>query len=98
MAAVLRETNAIGRRLGFELADDVEERLGFFRDKPTRPSLLKDFELGREPELASGVLVFDVLAKGDGGRRAAHRHRGSAHAAAGGWRCGHELDPDLTAT
>ena len=63
MAGVLREANAIGRRLGFELADDVEERLGFYRDKPARPSLLKDFELGREPELASGVLVFDLLAK-----------------------------------
>jgi 2-dehydropantoate 2-reductase len=63
MAGVLREANAIGRKLGFELADDVEERLGFYRDKPARPSLLKDFELGREPELASGVLVFDVLAR-----------------------------------
>jgi 2-dehydropantoate 2-reductase len=63
MAGVLREANAIGRKLGFDLADDVEERLGFYRDKPTRPSLLKDFELGREPELASGVTVFDVLAK-----------------------------------
>ena len=66
MAGVMRETNAIGRKLGFELADDAEERIGFFRDKPTRPSLLKDFELGREPELASGVLVFDVLAKAMG--------------------------------
>ena len=66
MGGVLREANAIGRKLGFELADDVEERLGFYRDKPTRPSLLKDFELGREPELASGVLVFDVLAKAMG--------------------------------
>jgi 2-dehydropantoate 2-reductase len=63
MAGVLREANAIGRKLGFDLADDVEERLGFYRDKPTRPSLVKDFELGREPELASGVTVFDVLAK-----------------------------------
>ena len=88
MAGVLREANAIGRRLGFELADDVEERLGFYRDKPARPSLLKDFELGREPELASGVLVFDLLAKGDGRRRAAHRDCRSAHAAAmagGAW-------------
>ena len=25
--------------------------------------MLKDFELGREPELASGVLVFDMIAK-----------------------------------
>jgi 2-dehydropantoate 2-reductase len=66
MAGVMRETNAIGRTLGFELADDAEDRIGFFRDKPTRPSLLKDFELGREPELASGVLVFDVLAKAMG--------------------------------
>jgi 2-dehydropantoate 2-reductase len=62
MAAVMREAIVIGRRLGFDLPDDVEERIGFYRDKPTRPSLLKDFELGREPELASGVLVFDTLA------------------------------------
>ena len=66
MTAVMRETNTIGRRLGFELADDVEERIGFYRDKPTRPSLLKDFELGREPELASGVLVFDAIARAVG--------------------------------
>jgi len=66
MAGVMREANAVGRRLGFDLADDVEERIGFYRDKPTRPSLLKDFELGREPELASGVLVFDALAKAMG--------------------------------
>jgi len=63
MAATMRETIALGRRLGFDLADETDERIGFYRDKPTRPSLLKDFELGREPELASGVLVFDMLAK-----------------------------------
>ena len=63
MTALMREGIAIGRRLGFELADDVDERIGFYRDKPTRPSMLKDFELGREPELASGVLVFDSIAK-----------------------------------
>ena len=62
MVAVMREAIVIGRRLGFDLPDDVEQRIGFYRDKPTRPSLLKDFELGREPELASGVLVFDALA------------------------------------
>jgi 2-dehydropantoate 2-reductase len=63
MAAIMRETIALGRRLGFDLADETDERIGFYRDKPTRPSLLKDFELGREPELASGVLVFDMLAR-----------------------------------
>jgi 2-dehydropantoate 2-reductase len=63
MSAVMREANVLGRKLGFELADDAEERIGFYRDKPTRPSLLKDFELGREPELASGVLVFDAIAQ-----------------------------------
>lgn len=63
MAAVMRETIALGRRLGLDLADETDERIGFYRDKPTRPSLLKDFELGREPELASGVLVFDMLAR-----------------------------------
>lgn len=63
MAALMREGIVIGRRLGFELEDDIDERIGFYRDKPTRPSMLVDFELGREPELASGVLVFDAIAK-----------------------------------
>lgn len=63
MTAVMRESIALGRRLGFDLADDADEQVAFYRDKPTRPSLLKDFELGREPELASGVLVFDALAR-----------------------------------
>ena len=63
MGAIMRETITLGRRLGFDLVDETDERIGFYRDKPTRPSLLKDFELGREPELASGVLVFDMLAR-----------------------------------
>jgi ketopantoate reductase len=63
MTAVMREGVEIGRRLGFELADDVDDRIGFYRDKATRPSMLKDFELGREPELASSVLIFDSIAK-----------------------------------
>ena len=62
MAALMRELNALGRKLGFALDDDVETKIGFYRDKPTRPSILKDFELGREPELASNVLVFNALA------------------------------------
>ena len=63
MTAVMREGVEIGRRLGFELADDVDDRIGFYRDKAIRPSMLKDFELGREPELASSVLIFDSIAK-----------------------------------
>lgn len=63
MTAVMREVIVLGRKLGFALEDNVEERVGFYRDKPTRPSLLKDFELGREPELASGVQIFDTIAK-----------------------------------
>jgi 2-dehydropantoate 2-reductase len=63
MASIMRETIALGRRLGFALEDDTDARIGFYRDKPTRPSLLMDFELRREPELASGVLVFDMLAR-----------------------------------
>jgi 2-dehydropantoate 2-reductase len=66
MCNVMREAIVIGRRLGFELNDDIAERIAFYRDKPTRPSLLKDFDLGREPELASGVLVFDVIARAIG--------------------------------
>ena len=63
MTSIMRESIDLGRRLGFDLADDADEQVAFYRDKPTRPSLLKDFELGREPELASGVLVFDAIAK-----------------------------------
>ena len=62
MCSVMREMLAIGQRLGLNLPDDAEERIGFFRDKPTRPSLLQDFELGREPELASCALIFDEVA------------------------------------
>jgi len=54
MTSIMRESIALGHRLGFELADDADEQVGFYRVKPIRPSLLKDFELGREPELASG--------------------------------------------
>ena len=63
MTSIMNESIALGRQLGFELADDAEQQVEFYRDKPTRPSLLKDFELGREPELASGVLVFDTIAR-----------------------------------
>jgi 2-dehydropantoate 2-reductase len=63
MCGVMHEMARLGERLGFAAAADVEGRLGFYRDKPTKPSLLKDVELGREPELASCVLVFHAVAR-----------------------------------
>lgn len=66
MCGVMRDMIRLGRAVGFHLPADVEEKVGFYRDKPTRPSLLKDFELGRTPELASCVVIFDAIAKAAG--------------------------------
>jgi 2-dehydropantoate 2-reductase len=63
MAGLMRETIAIGERLGFAHAGDVDSQLGFFRNKPTRPSMLQDFELGREPELAGSILAVESIAQ-----------------------------------
>lgn len=63
MAGVMQEAAELGRRLGFDLPDDHDERLEFYRSKPTRPSLLVDFERGRPPELAHGVLIFAAIAQ-----------------------------------
>lgn len=62
MATLMREGTAIGRRLGFAMPDDIDERLEFYRDKPVRPSLLQDFEAGRATELDSGILTFIAIA------------------------------------
>ena len=63
MAGLMRETIVIGEALGFKHAGDVDAELGFFRDKPTRPSMLQDFELGREPELAGSILAVAGFAR-----------------------------------
>jgi ketopantoate reductase len=63
MAGLMREAIAIGGRLGFAHPGDVDSQLGFFRDKPTRPSMLQDFELGREPELAGSILAVEAIAQ-----------------------------------
>jgi 2-dehydropantoate 2-reductase len=63
MAGLMREAIAIGDRLGFAHPGDVDSQLGFFRDKPTRPSMLQDFELGREPELAGSILAVEAIAQ-----------------------------------
>lgn len=63
MCGVMREMEALGEQCGFAAAGDVEGRIAFYRDKPTRPSLLKDVESGREPELASCVWVFEAVAR-----------------------------------
>ncbi|NYT25506.1 2-dehydropantoate 2-reductase [Alcaligenaceae bacterium] len=66
MCFIMKEMIAIGQGVGIELSADVEETIGFYRDKPARPSLLKDFEVGRKPELASCVLIFDEVAQATG--------------------------------
>ena len=62
MTVVMREGQTIGRRLGFELPDDIDERLAYYLDKPVRASMLQDFELGRPPELENGILAFHAIA------------------------------------
>ena len=62
MCGVMNDMIALGSTLGFPSAGDVERTIGFYRDKPTRPSLLQDVDLGREPELASCVLIFEAIA------------------------------------
>jgi 2-dehydropantoate 2-reductase len=66
MATLMREGLALGRRLGFELADDVDQQLAFYFDTPARPSLLQDFEARRPPELDNGILAFCALAAAAG--------------------------------
>ena len=63
MAGLMRETIVIGEALGFKNPGDVDAQLGFFRDKPTRPSMLQDFELGREPELVGSILAVAGFAR-----------------------------------
>jgi 2-dehydropantoate 2-reductase len=63
MCGVMNDMAMLGSKLGFAPSGDVEGKIGFYRDKPTRPSLLKDVELGREPELASCLLIFGALAR-----------------------------------
>jgi 2-dehydropantoate 2-reductase len=68
MTALMQEGDAIGRRLGFVTPDDIGRRLAFYRDQPVRPSLLQDFEAGREPELDGGILAFAAIAAAAGVR------------------------------
>ena len=68
MATIMREGLAIGERLGFTIPDDIDERLDYYLDKPVRPSMLQDFELGRPPELESGILAFRAIASAAGVR------------------------------
>jgi 2-dehydropantoate 2-reductase len=63
MAGLMRETIVIGEALGFKNPGDVDAQLGFFRDKPTRPSMLQDFELQREPELTGSILAVEAIAR-----------------------------------
>lgn len=63
MAGLMRETIAIGAVLDFEHPGDVHSQLGRFRDSPTRPSMLQDFERGRKAELAGSILAVEAIAK-----------------------------------
>lgn len=63
MVAIMREMVALGRSLGFEGDDLVEEKIDFYFDKPTKPSILKDVEMGRPLELANCVMIFDEIVK-----------------------------------
>lgn len=62
MASLMHETMTIGAQLGFESTSDVAQQLASFHDQPTRPSLLQDFERGREPELAGSILAVAAIA------------------------------------
>lgn len=62
IAALMREGLVIGRRLGFDLVDDIDERLAYYADKHVRPSMLQDFQLRRPPELESTILAFGAIA------------------------------------
>ena len=66
MAELMREGLALGRHLGFELHDDIDDRLAYYRDKTVRPSMLQDFQLRRPPELESGILAFLAIARACG--------------------------------
>ena len=56
------EAIAIGAALGFDYTGDVDAELARFRDRPSRPSMLQDFERGREPELAGSILAVEAIA------------------------------------
>lgn len=64
VATLMREAAATGRRLGFEIPDDIDNRLAHYRDAPdpVRPSMLQDFDLGRAPEIENGILAFSAIA------------------------------------
>jgi 2-dehydropantoate 2-reductase len=63
MAAMMREAAALGRVLGFESSDDVDERLDFYKGNALKPSMLQDLEAGRTLELANGISAFRAIAK-----------------------------------
>ena len=64
VAMVMREAAATGRRLGFTIPDDIDQRLAYYGDAtiPVRPSMQQDFEAGREPEIENGILAFHAIA------------------------------------
>lgn len=64
VVTLMREAAATGRRLGFEIPDDIDNRLDYYRDAtgPVRPSMLQDFDRGREPEIENGILAFSAIA------------------------------------
>jgi 2-dehydropantoate 2-reductase len=66
VAAIFAETRRLGLALGFDIPDDADERIDFYRDKPIRPSMLQDLEAGKPLEVDNGILAFRDLAHAAG--------------------------------
>ena len=62
LAGVMREGAAVGHALGFTITDDIDARLAFYRGKPVRPSMLVDFEAGRDAEIENSILAIADIA------------------------------------
>jgi 2-dehydropantoate 2-reductase len=63
MAVMMREAAAIGRALGFDSADDVDERMDYYKGTTLKPSMLQDLEAHRTLELDNGITAFRAIAK-----------------------------------
>lgn len=66
VAAIFEESRQLGLALGFDIPDDADERIDFYRDKPIRPSMLQDLEAGKALEVDNGILAFRDLAHATG--------------------------------
>lgn len=62
LAGVMHEGAAVGRALGFTITDDIDARLAYYRGRPVRPSMLVDFEAGRDAEIENSILAIADIA------------------------------------